>query len=341
MKAMLLCAGLGTRFKPQTELAAKPALPFLGLPILSYPLYYLEKLGMQDLVVNSHHLPQTLNAAVQKLTKNKTYKTRVLFEKNILGSGGGIANARSALEGKEDFLVANGDEVLLFSHDRGFAPLLEFHKKSNALATLLTTQHPQAGKTLGGVWVDSSGQITELGGTSPKPGAQHFTGVFAFSPRIFNYMPQSGNFHIFKDCLHKAMAAKEKVQAFHDAELLWLDVTSLKDYIHSSGRALQELQKESPFGKNLLALWKHYGVTCERKGDAQWLGKNASCAGKLKADSILFLSENARIGADVEINGFAVLGPDAHFDQGYIESSVIGEGVHVHSLEAIRNQLIL
>jgi hypothetical protein len=53
------------------------------------------------------------------------------------------------------------------------------------------------------------------------------------------------------------------------------------------------------------------------------------------------LGSGSIIGADAEISGFCVLGDRASFDQGYLESSVIAEGKHLHALEAIRQQLIL
>ena len=45
MKAMVLCAGLGTRLRPLTERWPKPAMPFLGQPLLRYHLAVLKARG--------------------------------------------------------------------------------------------------------------------------------------------------------------------------------------------------------------------------------------------------------------------------------------------------------
>jgi len=46
MKAMVLCAGLGTRLRPFTERWPKPAMPFLGQPLFRYHLAVLRAAGL-------------------------------------------------------------------------------------------------------------------------------------------------------------------------------------------------------------------------------------------------------------------------------------------------------
>ena len=180
MNAMLLCAGLGTRFQPTTHKLAKPVIPFLNVPLMGFSLYHLEKVGLKQLYVNTHHLPKTVERCLNGI-KGDSYKVQYSFEQKILGSGGGIKNIESSLKTKDDFIVANGDEVILFGHSDGFKPLIEFHKKSKALATLLTTNHPDAGVRLGGVWCDDDFRATKLGGQSNQPDAKHFAGVFVLN----------------------------------------------------------------------------------------------------------------------------------------------------------------
>lgn len=288
MNALLLSAGLGTRLRPMTDTLAKPAIPFLGVPLLGYMLYHLEQLPLKNLVFNTHHLPETVEAAARKLTAGRPltsgqkYNVHFSHEPILLGSGGGIKKAEKFLRGSDYFVVANADEFLLFNHAEGLKPLVDYHIKNGALATLLTTDHPEAGRTLGGVWVSGAaaaaserkspvtslsgmGPITRLGGTHSEPGAKHFTGVFVFSDRVFDYMPLTGGeFHIFKDCLHKAMAAGEKVLSYHDPDLYWLDMSSVSDFERSVVAAHKLLKDSSAsptrFGQNLEKILKHYKV---------------------------------------------------------------------------------
>ena len=85
---MILAAGLGTRLQPYTNKLAKPVFPFLNLPMLCYPLYYLEKSEIKNLVVNTHHLPETVKEKVLKETKDQNYNVSFSDESpDILGTG--------------------------------------------------------------------------------------------------------------------------------------------------------------------------------------------------------------------------------------------------------------
>jgi mannose-1-phosphate guanylyltransferase len=366
MNAFLLSAGLGTRFRPVTDKIAKPAIPFLNVPLIGYVLYYLEQAGLKNLVLNTHHLPKTIESATSCLTHGRNYKISYSHEPHILGSGGGIKKAQSLIAANDDFIVCNADEIIIFNHGSGFAPLIELHKSRKALATLLTTDHPDAGKFMGGVWSDTNGKVTRLGGTHSDPGAKHFTGVYVFSPRVFDYMPAGGEFHIFKDCLNVALSKGETVLTFHDSDLKWFETGDEKNYIASTAQALKLLAGESwardsslekvlsgktvaneTASANLRNILKrfHYDFASSDGLDAaslphRWLCQGAQFNGSLNSDSYLLMGPESEIGRDVEIKGFAVLGAKAKFTQGVIENSVLGAGVHIHTITAARNELI-
>ncbi|HPI41645.1 MAG TPA: sugar phosphate nucleotidyltransferase, partial [Pseudobdellovibrionaceae bacterium] len=69
MKIMMLTAGEGTRLRPYTHKLPKPALPFLGVPLLTYPLTLVKDLGITDIVFNTYHLPELLKKTVRGLSK--------------------------------------------------------------------------------------------------------------------------------------------------------------------------------------------------------------------------------------------------------------------------------
>ena len=65
MRAMILAAGLGTRLRPLTRFRAKPALPIRGRPTISILLDVLSRHGIREVMINLHHLPQTIQKAVE------------------------------------------------------------------------------------------------------------------------------------------------------------------------------------------------------------------------------------------------------------------------------------
>jgi len=102
-RAMVLCAGYGTRMRPLTEERPKPLLPFGDRTLLEH---VLGGLGHEFLpaLVNAHHL---LDVFIE-LTQGWDAIAEVLVESEILGTAGGVAGARGRL-GPAPVVVTNGD----------------------------------------------------------------------------------------------------------------------------------------------------------------------------------------------------------------------------------------
>ena len=107
MKAMILAAGFGTRLFPLTIDRTKPAIPFLGKPLVGYVAEYLAGFGFTEVVVNLHHQPDSV---IEALGDGSAFGVHIDYtreEPNILGTAGALDNARHLLE-SDTFLIANG-----------------------------------------------------------------------------------------------------------------------------------------------------------------------------------------------------------------------------------------
>ena len=93
---MVLAAGLGTRMRPLSDLLAKPALPVLNRPLLHWTLELLARHGVRDVLVNTHHRPETVERAVGT-GRRFGLRVRYAHEPVILGSGGGPRKVRAFL----------------------------------------------------------------------------------------------------------------------------------------------------------------------------------------------------------------------------------------------------
>ena len=108
--AMILTAGLGTRLRPLTDVRAKPAIPVAAEPMVRRIARWLAAGGVTDIVLNLHHLPETI-AAVMGDGSDLSVRVRYSWEQPVLlGAAGG---PRQALEivGAETFLLINGDTL--------------------------------------------------------------------------------------------------------------------------------------------------------------------------------------------------------------------------------------
>lgn len=341
MNALILAAGFGSRFKPHTLKTPKPAIPFLNIPIMGYGLHQLEEAGLKKLVMNAHHLPGELEAMAQGLIKGQDYNLHMSHEdKEILGSGGGIRKAQNHLEGDGHFLVLNSDEVLVFKKQTPYRDFLDFHKKSGALATLLTTDHGEAGKSLGAILTKpGSDEITDMG--IKGQGGRHFCGLFAFSDEIFDFMPRDGNFHIFKDVLQPAIEKGKKVLSYHEPDVFWLDVSSERTYIESTLKGLRILTADDEYSNSLGSVFQRYKkeITSPTKG--MWKHSTAEFKGKMQKESLLLMGPESFISESCEVKGFAVIGEGSQFHNGVIENSVVGPNLQIHEMVSLRHQLLL
>jgi NDP-sugar pyrophosphorylase family protein len=136
MRAMILAAGYGTRLWPLTIDRTKPAIPFLGRPLVGYVAEYLSRQDCREVLVNLHHRPDSVRAALGDGSRFGVHLEYV-SEPEILGTSGALDNARHLLAG-ETFIVVNGKIVT----DIDLRAALATHRRTGALATLVLRPNP-------------------------------------------------------------------------------------------------------------------------------------------------------------------------------------------------------
>jgi NDP-sugar pyrophosphorylase family protein len=178
--ALVLTAGLGTRLRPLTDVRAKPAIPVAGDPMIRRIIRTLVAQGVDDLVLNLHHLPATLTAVVGD-GRDLGARVRYSWEPEILGSGGGPRLARPLL-GAESFWIVNGDTLT----DVSLGPLAAAHAESNARVTLALVPNREFTR-YGGVHLDDRQRVTRFTRRGPtSEGSYHFIGVQLVDGAVFD-----------------------------------------------------------------------------------------------------------------------------------------------------------
>jgi NDP-sugar pyrophosphorylase family protein len=206
MRAMILAAGLGTRLRPLTDLRAKPALPIRGRPVISLLLDFLSRQGICEVLINLHHLPQTIRAAVDADCP-RDMKIIWSEESEPLGTGGGIRRASEFLSRDDECVVLAGDMLI----DIDLASLLETHRRSRLDATLVLREDERK-EAFGAIDIDDEGNVTRVGKrivhakqARPKTGRSErsglFTGVRIFSKDVFEGWPDADVFEDLRDWL--------------------------------------------------------------------------------------------------------------------------------------------
>jgi NDP-sugar pyrophosphorylase family protein len=230
MRAMILAAGYGTRLWPLTIDRTKPAIPFMGRPLIGYVAEYLARHGFDDIAVNLHHRPESVRAA---LGDGRDFGVRFHYveEPVILGTGGAVDNARHLLEG-DAFVVVNGK----IATDIDLGAALETHRRTRALATLVLLPNPRRERY--SVVRVGDGLVTGFGGypESDKAGSESplmFTGIQIFDPRVFEFIPRGVFSHSVTDVFIPAIARGERIAA-HVAEGAWYELSTVRRYLETS-----------------------------------------------------------------------------------------------------------
>ncbi len=207
MKGMVLAAGLGTRLRPLSYELPKPVVPVLGRPLCTYNMEFLRQGGIRSFVMNLHTHPKLIQQRVAGWA-GKSVRIDFTLEPVILGTGGGIWNAREFLKAGT-FVTVNGDTILSFPLDSALA----FHRERNALATLVL--FPDPAKRYTPVWVGRQERITGFG--SEAGGGERsgfYTGCQIVEPELLRNLPPGRTSCIIRETYTPLVASGAPVFGF-------------------------------------------------------------------------------------------------------------------------------
>jgi len=206
MKAMVLCAGLGTRLGDLTREIPKPMLFLKGRPMLAYVLANLKRHGFDEIAINLHFKPEIIR---NHFGDGTTGGIRITYshEPQLLGTAGGVKQMENFFRDVPQFLVHYGDVVT----DQDFTGMLQFHRERGALATLLLHQRAQSNSV---VTLDGDNRIVGFlerptdearqGHASPRVNS----GVCVCAPEIFDYIPSGQSCDLPRDIFPKLVVTR-------------------------------------------------------------------------------------------------------------------------------------
>lgn len=334
MKIMMLTAGEGTRLRPYTYKIPKPALPYMGVPIWTYPLGLVRHLNLTDVVFNTYHLPEILKQSILNL-KKESWNIHFSEEVGQLrASAGGLFLAKKHFENEEFFLLMNGDEVFLPSTHFHIEEAIQQHLQSQSLATLLVTEHAEVGSRFGGVWADGEGVVKDFGKVPNKSFSNtlkgwHYIGHMILSEKILNEIHSSDPQNILYDILLKLIHQGEKVMIYNSSGL-WFETGRLQDYLEAHAEGLKLLAGEND---NESADWLKLHLDHFQKTNFDLKKEQAG---------IQWISKSAQIAPTAQLRGYCVVGPGAQVHGGAcIENSVLIENAKVDANTYIQNEIVI
>jgi len=162
-----------------------------------------------EIAVNLYHRPEAIREALGDGSALGVH-LRYSDETTLMGTAGGVKRMEPFLD--ETFLILYGDNL----YQADFAPLIERHTASGALATIatFTTPNPTA---CGLVVTDATGTVTRF--QEKPPAHEVFTdqanaGVYVCEPGIFEYIPADTVYDFGKEVFPAVLSAgKHAMQA--------------------------------------------------------------------------------------------------------------------------------
>ncbi len=223
-KAMILAAGLGTRFKPWTDRHPKALAPVNGKSLLQRNIEYLQQYGIDDVVVNVHHFAKQV---VDALTLNNGWGSRFTISDEtdvVFETGGGLKKAAPLLE-NAPFVLMNVDILT----DMDLGAMIDDHFAHAPLATLAVTDRTSSRYFL----FDREDQL--CGWRNTQNGQERiarpevadlrqkaFSGIHVIDPAIFGLIGREGKFSIVD--IYLDLAARQSIRGFDHSRSKLIDV---------------------------------------------------------------------------------------------------------------------
>lgn len=321
MKAVIMAGGEGSRLRPLTCNRPKPMVPIANKPVMEHIIELLKKYGISEIAVTLQYMPEIIKDYFSDGSEFGV-KLQYFTEEVPLGTAGSVKNAEEFLD--ETFIVISGDALT----DINLEKALEFHTKSNAIATLVLKKVEKPIE-YGVVVTDSNGKITRF---LEKPSwGEVFsdtvnTGIYVLSPEVLTYFKPNQVFDFSKD-LFPILLKQNKPMYGYVTDEYWCDIGDLEAYAGVHNDILNKLVDIKINEKEV-----RQGV---------WIGEGATIAKDAIIKPPVLIGKNAIISSGSTLGSFSVIGEASHIYQGSsIKKSVLWKGCTLKSNAQIRGTVL-
>ena len=315
-KAVILCAGEGTRLRPLSFSRPKHLMQVAGRPLLGWILQALAEAGITQIGLITPPEADPIREFVEAGTQ-WGMTAAYLVQPEPLGLAHALNCARDFL-GSDPFVMYLGDNALELS----LAEFLEEFEESQAQATILVKQVDDPRQY--GVVEITGGQVVRLvEKPAEPPSSLAIVGVYAFGPAIFEAIdriaPSARGEYEITDAIQRLLEDGGKVIA-HELAGFWEDAGSPADLLRINQFYLNQLRLEvhgvadqASSVSGAIGLEVGSQVTSSRLLGPCLVGKDSVVA-------------NCSIGPDVTI------GSDCRIINAQLRNCIVEDDTHIENL---------
>ncbi|RLG90295.1 NDP-sugar synthase [Candidatus Bathyarchaeota archaeon] len=329
MKALILAGGFGTRLRPLSCTRPKFLFPVANKPLIDWTLENLSKSGVEEVVLAVNYKAEELAAYCGE----SRFGMKILYSKDeelslgqtrrrykALGTGGPVKLAEKLL-GDDDFLVLNGDILT----NLNYAELMHEHKSKGGVATIaLYSVEDPSRYGVAELASDGSMRITRF---VEKPAKGQVAsnlvnaGVYALSPKIFDYIPEAKHCSMEREVFPRLVA--ENMLFGYGFNGLWIDIGKKEDYLKANMMVLDSLQRQKRLESPVL------------------MGENVVVEEGAEVGPYVVLGDNVHVGKNASVKRSVVFPGVAISDSSVVEGAVIGEDVSLGKAVRIGKNCII
>ena len=178
---------MGTRLRPITNHVPKCLVTIQGKPLLAYWLDMLLPNGIERVLVNTHYLPEAVNAFVKQ--SDWVNQIDTVYEPILLGTGGTVLSNQSYFSG-QPFMVAHADNLTRFDVKR----FIDAHEnRASGTEITMMTFKTDAPQSCGIVELNSLGVVQQFHEkVDNPPGDLANAAVYIFEPTVISFLASLG-----------------------------------------------------------------------------------------------------------------------------------------------------
>lgn len=309
MKALVLCAGRGSRLRPLTHTRAKASLPVAGRPIWQHVFTYLERFGFESVGVvigpDQHELGQ-------EIRRWPRLSPTLITQAEPKGIAHAVAAARSFL-GDEPFLLYLGDNLT----DEDLTPALQRFQEA-APAALLTLQRVDEPRAFGVAAVAGERVTAVVEKPADPPSNLAVAGIYLFTAAIHQAIeglaPSARGELEITDAIARLLQGGETVLG-HTLQGWWQDTGSVDGLLSANAHLLGQLETEI----DPTAVLDEVAIA----GPVQ-IGPGAVLR-RVRLQGPLWIGPGCRL-TESQVGPFASIGANATLHQAEVRNSVLLPG---------------
>ena len=245
MKAIILCAGKGTRLRPLTFTSAKQLIPVANKPVILYSIEKIKEAGINEIgmIVNT----ENIQAFQETLGDGSDFgiKLSYIIQVDPKGLAHAVSTAKDFLDG-EPFLMYLGDNLI----QENLVTFVKDFEREKLNASILLT--PVDDPSRFGVAVVNGNTISKVVEKPQNPPSNlAIIGVYIFDSSIFdgiaNIKPSWRGEYEITDAIQYLIEHNYKVQG-HIIYGWWKDTGRPEDLLEANRRILENVKHSKKMG---------------------------------------------------------------------------------------------